>query len=553
VAIFDVFSWRRGTVVAKSRLGANREWRVPSIEYAPLSPDDHADDLLRMSKAVAGTMPAIDASGAGKSPAMLAVVDMGSNSFRLEIGRVEGGQIYRLDTQRETLRIGAGIDARGLLTVQARRSALACLARFAERLAGFEASSVRAVATNAFRVAHNAPAFLGEAQRTLGFPIDVISGHEEARLIYLGVAHVLPPAAAPRLVVDIGGGSTEFIIGQGLEPQALESLKIGCVGMSQRFFAGGALTRSAFDAAETAARAEIEALGGAFDARRWQAAYASSGTALALAEILVQNQLSSAGITPEGLVRLRERMIAAGHVNRLRLEALKPERAPVLAGGFAIMSAALEQLDVTRIDPVGGALRLGVLYDLLGRRIEHDARDVTVSQFTARYRLDGEHAGRIAAMAVALFNGARPNATRAATQSLERAALLHETGLWVSHTGFHKHGAYILRNADMPGFSAGEQERLSQIVLGCRGGLDKVESMLADTEFRAQVCALRLAIVFHHARRAIAPPALALRVGTRIRFGVPPRWLKAHPLTAHLLEKEAREWKRVGYAWSTTG
>ena len=490
-------------------------------------------------------------AAAGSSTATLAVVDMGSNSFRLEIGRVEGDQIYRLDTQRETLRIGAGIDARGLLTVPARRAALACLARFAERLAGFEPSAVRAVATNAFRIARNAPAFLAQAERTLGFPIDVISGHEEARLIYLGVAHLLPPAAEPRLVVDIGGGSTEFIVGRGLEPQALESLKIGCVGMSQRFFPRGELTRASFDAAETAARAEIEALGAEFDASRWHSAHASSGTALALAEILEQNALSPAGITPEGLARLRERMIAAGDVNRLRLVALKPERAPVLAGGFAIMKAALEQLGIARVDPVGGALRLGALYDLLGRSIEHDARDSTVQQFIARYRLDRDHATRIAAMAVALFHAARPGAGRAATQILERAALLHETGLWVSHTGFHKHGAYILRNADMPGFSSGEQERLSQIVLACRGSLDKVAPMLADLEFRAQACALRLAILFHHARRAISPPPLALRVGARIRFGAPARWLKAHPLTAHLLEKEAREWRRAGYGWST--
>jgi exopolyphosphatase/guanosine-5'-triphosphate,3'-diphosphate pyrophosphatase len=489
--------------------------------------------------------------GSRPSSATLAVVDMGSNSFRLEIGRVEGDQIYRLDTQRETLRIGAGIDGRGFLTAPARRAALACLARFAERLSGFDASAVRAVATNAFRIARNAPEFLAHAERTLGFPIDVISGHEEARLIYLGVAHLLPPATEPRLVVDIGGGSTEFIVGRGLEPLALESLKIGCVAMSQRFFPRGELTRAGFDAAETAARAEIEALGGEFDAVRWHSAHASSGTALALAEILVQNNLSTAGITPEGLARLRERMVAAGHVSRLRLEALKAERAPVLAGGFAIMSAALEQLNIARIDPVGGALRLGALYDLLGRSIEHDARDATVQHFIARYRLDRDHAMRIAAMAVALFHAARPDAQRAATQTLERAALLHETGLWVSHTGFHKHGAYILRNADMPGFSAGEQERLSQIVLACRGSLDKVAPMLVDLEFRAQACALRLAILFHHARRPIAPPPLALRVGSRIHFDTPPRWLKAHPLTAHLLEKEAREWKRAGYGWST--
>ena len=486
------------------------------------------------------------------APATLAVVDMGSNSFRLEVGRVEGDQIYRLDTQREMLRIGAGLDNKGNLTADARRAALACLARFGERLAGFHPSVVRAVATNTFRVARNASSFLVQAERVLGFPVDVISGHEEARLIYLGVAHVLPPSSDPRLVVDIGGGSTEFIVGRGLEPQLLDSLKIGCVGMSQRFFPDGVLSSAAFASAETAARAEIEAIARDFARGHWREAYASSGTALALAEILEQNGLSAGGITPAGLARLRHRFIAAGHVSRLKLAALKPERAPVLAGGFAIMIAALAQLDVPRINPVGGALRLGVLYDLLGRSVERDARDATVEQFMTRYRVDRDHAQRVSAMAVALFCGARQNAHRAAVQQLERAALLHETGFSVSHTGFHKHGAYILRNADMPGFSAGEQERLSWLVLGCRGGLAKVAAMLSDLEFRAQLCALRLAVLFHHARRSTTPSHIALAVGSKIRFEVPARWLATHPLTEHLLQKEAREWRALGYAWPTS-
>lgn len=483
------------------------------------------------------------------APGTLAVVDMGSNSFRLEIGRVEGDQIYRLDTQRETLRIGAGIDSKGNLTPEARRAALACLARFGERLAGYHPSAVRAVATNAFREARNADSFLEQARRTLGFPIDVISGSEEARLIYLGVAHVLPASADSRLVVDIGGGSTEFIIGRGIEPQVLESLKIGCVGMSQRFFGGGVLSAAAFAAAETAARAEIEAIAREFDRSRWRDAYASSGTALALAEILEQNGFSSGGITPEGLARLRRRLIVAGNVRSVKLAALKPERAPVLAGGFAIMAASLAELDVARINPVGGALRLGVLYDLLGRSVERDARDATVEQFMTRYRIDHDHARRVAALAVALFRKALPRAPRSAIRQLERAALLHETGFSVSHTGFHKHGAYILRNADMPGFSAGEQERLSWLVLGCRGGLSKVAAMLADPEFRAQLCALRLAVLFHHARRPITPPRLELTVDSRIHFRVPARWLAKHPLTEHLLLKEAREWPPLGYPW----
>jgi exopolyphosphatase/guanosine-5'-triphosphate,3'-diphosphate pyrophosphatase len=479
----------------------------------------------------------------------LAVVDLGSNSFRLEIGRVEGDQIYRLDTWRETLRIGAGIDAKGRLSSEARRAALACLARFGERLRGLHPKAVRAVATNTFRVAANAKAFLPRAERALGFPIDVITGHEEARLIYNGVAHVLPASDEPRLVIDIGGGSTEFIIGRGLAPERLESLKIGCVGLTQRYFADGRLAATAFAAAETTARAEIEAIAGAFARAQWREAYASSGTALALAEILEQNGLSAAGITPEGLARLRKRMVGAGHISRLEVAALKPERAPVLAAGVAIMAAALAELDVPRINPVGGALRLGVLYDLLGRTIRRDVRVATIEQFMTRYRVDREHALRVGGLAVTLFRQARPKADAAVAQLLYWAALLHEIGISVSHTGFHKHGAYILHNADMPGFSAGEQHDLGNLVLGCRGRLAKMAPLLGSAAFRPQLLALRLAVEVHHARRPLERPPIRLAVAPRIRIDVPRRWLKAHPLTAHLLARERDEWRELGYAW----
>src|SRR5512143_503937 len=428
------------------------------------------------------------------SPGTLAVVDMGSNSFRLEVGRVEGDQIFRLDTWRETLRIGAGLDERGRLTRDAQRAALACLARFAERLRGLHPSAVRAVATNTFRVATNAATFMPQAERALGCPIDIITGHEEARLIYNGVAHVLPPSPEPRLVIDIGGGSTEFIVGRGLEPERLESLKIGCVGMTRRFFPDGRLTATAFADADTIARAEIETIAHAFHRTRWKAAFASSGTALALAEILEENGLSAAGITPDGLARLRKRMIGAGDVTRLRLAALKPERAPVLAGGLAIMTAALAELRVPRVNPVGGALRLGALYDLLGRTEHHDARSATIEQFLNRYQVDRDHASRVAAMAVDMYRRAVSSANPIAVQRLGWAALLHEIGISVSHTGFHKHGAYILQNADMPGFSAGEQHDLGNLVLGCRGRLAQIAPLLGSAAFRPQLLALRLAV-----------------------------------------------------------
>jgi exopolyphosphatase/guanosine-5'-triphosphate,3'-diphosphate pyrophosphatase len=482
--------------------------------------------------------------------ATLAVVDMGSNSFRLEIGRVEGGQIYRLDTFRESLRMGASLDARGRITARSAQAAIACLERFGERIKGLHPSAVRAVATNTFRVAANSAAFLARAERALGFPIDVITGYEEARLIYHGVAHVLPASDEPRLVIDIGGGSTEFIIGRGLASERLESLRIGCVGLTQRFFPDGRLTPAAFAAAETVARTEIESIAREFTSRHWTSAFASSGTALALAEILELNGFSQTAITAAGLARLRKEMVRAGHVRRLVLAALKPERAPVLAGGLAIMAAAVAELDVERIDPVGGALRLGVLYDLLGRTIREDVRAVTVGQFASRYRVDREHARRVADLAVALYRAAAPDADPEALQRLEWAALLHEIGFSVSHTGFHKHGAYILENGDMPGFSAREQKDLALLVLGCRGGLAKLAPALSDPALRARVVALRLAVLFHHARRPIDRPRIVIGVDSRIRLGVPARWRRAHPLTAHLLAGERAEWEALGYRWA---
>jgi exopolyphosphatase/guanosine-5'-triphosphate,3'-diphosphate pyrophosphatase len=481
----------------------------------------------------------------------LAVVDLGSNSFRLEIGRVEGGQIYRQDTWRETLRFGAGLDAQGRITAPAMKAALECLARFRERLSGVPAAAVRAVGTNTFRVATNARDFLRLAERALGFPIDVIGGHEEARLIYLGVAHVLPPSTAPRLVIDIGGGSTEFIIGRGLEPERLESLKIGCVGLTQRFFPKGRVTAVSFAAAETAARVEVEAIANEFGPSHWRDAYASSGTAAALAEILEQNGFSPTGITPVGLDRLRKRLILAGHAGKLNLNALKPERVPVLAGGLAIMAAAVAELGVARIEPVGGALRLGVLYDLLGRSIDEDVRKVTVERFVERYRIDRAHAARVAALAATLYAQAVPDATMAQLQLLRWAALLHEAGMSVSHIGFHKHGAYIMQHADMPGFSAGEQSHLALLVYGSRGGLSKVQSALTDAHVRAQLLALRLAVLFHHARTPITLPRFKFNVAGHVRFSTAARWLKAHPLTAHLLTKERAQWEALKYRWRT--
>ena len=355
-----------------------------------------------------------------------------------------------------TLRIGAGIDERGRLAPEARRAALACLARFGERIKGLHPSAVRAVATNTFRVATNAATFLPQAERALGFPIDIITGHEEARLIYNGVAHVLPASTEPRLVIDIGGGSTEFIIGRGLEPERLESLQDRLRRHDAALLRRRPADRDRRSPPPIPSRAPKSRRSRATSSREhWTTAYASSGTALALAEILEQNGLSAAGITPDGLARLRKRMVGAGHVERLRLAALKPERAPVLAGGPRDHGGGAGRARRRR-----ASIRSAARCASACSTIFSAARSVATSgsrrssSSSTRYRIDREHAARVAAMAVALHARALPGADPAAAQRLEWAALLHETGFSVSHTGFHKHGAYILQNADMPGFSA---------------------------------------------------------------------------------------------------
>jgi exopolyphosphatase/guanosine-5'-triphosphate,3'-diphosphate pyrophosphatase len=319
--------------------------------------------------------------------------------------------------------------------------------------------------------------------------------------------------------------------------------------MTQRFFGDGTITPAALDAAETVARAEIEAIAGAFGAGAWREAYGSSGTAVALADILEQNAFSGGGITPVGLARLRRRMLDAGHVSRLKLNALKGERAPVLAGGLAIMAAAVAELSIERIDPVGGALRLGVLYDLLGRTIDEDARAVTVDRFIARYGIDRAQSQRVGELAAVLYRRAIATPDPAVGKLVEWAGRLHEVGMSISHAGFHKHGAYILQNADMPGFSAGEQSRLALLVCGCRGGLAKVAHALGDRQIRAALLAARFAVLVHHARSDIAVPRIRLEIARGIRCGISQRWLAAHPLTDYLLAKERSQWAALGHPW----
>ena len=480
----------------------------------------------------------------------VAAVDLGSNSFRLQVARVVDDQIYPLDSLKDTVRLGAGLGTDNTLDRDTCNRALASLGRFGERLRGLPRDAVRAVGTNTFRVAKNAQEFLQQAEAALGFPIEIIAGREEARLIYLGVSHGQPASNDKRLVVDIGGGSTEFIIGTSLKPQQMESLYMGCVSYSQRYFPDGKISKSALRQADLAARAEVQAIGGEFSSAHWQQAVGSSGTAKALAEILQANGYSDNGITPEGLAKLRDAMLKAGDCNQLQLAGLRPDRVPVLGGGFAIMAAIFAELDIANMSVSDSALREGVLYDLLGRFHHHDMRETTVRQFMRRYHVDPVQAGHVAQLGIDLLRqmaGAQPLDLEASLQRLSWAARLHEIGLSIAHSGFHKHSAYIIEHADMPGFSKKEQVQLSRLVLAQRGSLNKAAQLLPDNEAWAQILALRLAVLFYRSRMDFELPEIRLeRHGSSFELAMSKDWLTRNPLTETALENEAREWKSAG-------
>lgn len=486
----------------------------------------------------------------------VAAVDLGSNSFRLEIGRAEGAHIYVQDSLRSNVRLAAGLMPDKRLDDASRERGLEALARFGQRIAAFPASHVRAVATNTLRVARNAREFIAEAEQVLGFPIEVIAGREEARLIFSGVAHSVPANEDRRLVVDIGGGSTEFSVGTGFEPELMESLYVGAINSTLAHFPGGYIDDFTMKQAELAARREVEVI--AEDVRRsgWTAAIASSGTARTIAALLAANNGGAGDITAAGMRWLRKRIVAAGSIDELRFAGLKKERALNLPGGFAILSAVFAELGIERVQVSDNSLRLGVLYDLLNRlavpEAAHDKREDTVKQFENRYRTDRAHAGRVATLAQRLAGTLQPSAGADAQDTrrfIDWAARLHEAGLTIAHNGYHKHSAYIVANADMPGFSRDEQRRLAFLILGHAGKLPKLARETMPRPWWIAAACLRLAVLVYRSRQDLGLPDLHLtQDGKRLRLAVDDAWLAAHPLTAYSLEQEVKAWDALGDA-----
>jgi exopolyphosphatase / guanosine-5'-triphosphate,3'-diphosphate pyrophosphatase len=488
----------------------------------------------------------------------LAAVDLGSNSFHLQIARIVDETLYPLDSLKETVRLGAGVTPDKNIDPKTAERAFATLRLFSERLRGMPKNHVRVVGTNALRIAKNAHEFILEAEAILGFPIEIIAGREEARLIYLGVAKSLPPANHDRLVVDIGGGSTEFIIGHRLKPKQMDSLYMGCVSYSTRYFPDGLVDKKSFKDAQLAARKEIEQIRATFLKEGWREAFGSSGTAKALAGIIIENGFSQNAITREGLEWLRDKALRAGNFRDLGL-GIKADRVPVMAGGLAIMLTIFEELDIRQMMPVDTALRDGVLHDMLGRANQADMPDVrsaTVEQFAKRYHTDHKQIERVSGLAMHFFQTAtatalNPNETanmQASQQRLLWAAQLHEIGMAIAQAGFHKHSAYILANADMPGFSKREQTVLARIVLAQRGKLSKVtaETPLSD-DFVIETMCLRLSVLLSRSRRSVPAKLFSLTrdADKSMVLTVDATWLAAHDLTDYELAQEMAEWKAL--------
>lgn len=485
---------------------------------------------------------------------LLASIDLGSNSFRLSVGRVvqhDGiTQIFSIDRLKETVRLAAGLDENRILSEEAIQRAVTVLQRFGERIRDFHPSHVRAVATNTFRVAKNIDELLPRAEAALGFPIEVISGQEEARLVFSGVVHELPPSKKERLVVDIGGGSTEFIIGKGLEPKLMKSLHMGCVSYTKAYFPGGAVTEKGFEKAELAASKELEVISKPYRKMGWEQAYGSSGTAKAIIAVLFESGfVSSRAITLEGMLKLKRILIKHGSAKAPELRGLKVDRIEVLPAGLAIMIAIFRSLKVDNMFQGEGALRVGVLYDMLGRHEASDKRDETVKIFMRRYHIDGKQAQRVKNLALDFYDSINPANKEDIRRALGWAADLHEIGLSISQSSFHKHTSYVLENADMPGFSRDDQRRLAVLTLVQQGRLNKTHIQgLSKDKWQAILC-LRLATLFLRNRQNPKTGRIATLStdDKKIVIQVNKAWLNERPLTRYSLELEAKEWQAVGF------
>ena len=482
-----------------------------------------------------------------------AAVDLGSNSFHLKIARAVHDEIHEVDRLRERVRIAAGLTEEKTLSEGVLERAYSALEKFGERIRDIPAKQVRAVGTNTLRQVRNPRAVLKKASKALGHHIEIISGQEEARLIYLGVSHSLPYEDERRLVVDIGGGSTEIIIGEGFESKRAASLFMGCVSYTRRFFPDDTITQEGMKAAETAARVELEAVEDRFKNLGWERAYGASGTILAVHTVIRENGWGQ-GITKKSLKKVSKALVEAGKVGKLSLAGLTPERAPVFAGGVAILRSVFDGLDADVMERSNGALREGVLYDIIGRNRHEDTRERTIQRLVEQYRIDTAQADRVertALLGLKQLKKAWALEDPELRHLITWAVQLHEIGITISYSGYQRHGAYIVANGELPGFSRDDQALLAALIGAHRRKLNRTafQDLMVDEE-----TALRLAILIrtavllnrHRSPRAL-PPVAAAGAKNSLSIAFPEGWLDEHPLTRADLEVEAKVLKKVGY------
>lgn len=490
---------------------------------------------------------------------LLAAIDIGSNSFRLEIGRLDHGLLQRIEYIKEPVRQGADLDEDGNLSEASIERGVRCLSRFGERIKGFKSKQVRAVATQTLREAKNSGHFLSLAKKALGFEVEIISGVEEARLIYQGVSRFLPQSDEKRIVVDIGGRSTEWIIGQGFEASQTASLHVGSVAWSLQHFADQTFSEKAFRRAQVAAQSVFETLGEQFDNHHWEVAYGASGTVGALADILSHYGAPADTITRDGLLWLKSELIKAKTTDKLRIDGLKDDRKPVIGGGLSIMIAVFDFLQIDTLKAAKGALRHGLQYDMLDSDIHRlDLRNTSVVHLMKKFHVNQHHANHVATIADTLFKQLSKKSKRS-TESLDQqqsqlkwACLLHEIGAAVSPVNAHKHGYYIIDHTEPPGFSQNELHTLSLLILCHRFKLKKRPIDFDDLAFMTQLICLRLSVIFCHTRTLPSINDIALTDSGDHQFTLklPDNWPEQYPQSYYLLEEEKTAWQKVGWKLS---
>ncbi len=484
----------------------------------------------------------------------VAAIDLGSNSFHMIVAHIGDGHIQVIDRIKEMVRLGEGLTDNKYLRPEVAERALACLERFGQRLRGMPSGSVRAVGTNTLRAVRPEARFLEHAELALGHPIEVISGREEARLVYLGVAHGLAAGTERRLVVDIGGGSTELIVGEGFTADLRESLQMGCVSMSQRWFTEDKITAKLMDKAELSGALEVRPVRELFRHARWVNAVGSSGTIKSIATVVAAEGWSEDGISAESLLRLREALIAAGRTSTIAFKGMAEDRRPVFAGGVAVLRSVFTTLGIGHMQVSDEALREGLVYEMMGRIHHEDVRERTVAALTRRFAVDRAHARRVRTTALGLF---RQVAAPWGLHDLEYplflawAARLHEVGVVISHSQYQKHGGYLLRSADLSGFTRQQQQVLAALVLGHRRKVPVQEFLTLPKpiqDIARRLCVLlRLAVLIHRGRSPDAKPRPRLIAdGDHLRLSFPGSWLDSHPLTRLELEQEAQALTAAG-------